>query len=194
MFCCPQKCTNLLPNLSTSTSKHDILQKYMYQSKHTVHVHCTCTCILWYTKINVSLLCKLWKCYHSASRPLTTSLLNSFPSIHAFNLILCLPHVIPGTRVYCPPEWVLKHRYHAVPATVWSLGILLYDMLQGDVPFDTESEIVTGHLPFKTEITSGGCSIIVIICTLCTTNASWYNKITLHVNVMHEDAFKFILA
>lgn len=28
-------------------------------------------------------------------------------------------------------------------------------MLQGDVPFETESEIVTGYLPFDTQITSG---------------------------------------
>ena len=38
-FAVPKSAPNLLPNLSTSTSKHDILQKYMYQSKHTVHVH-----------------------------------------------------------------------------------------------------------------------------------------------------------
>ncbi|XP_052456829.1 serine/threonine-protein kinase pim-2-like [Carassius gibelio] len=42
--------------------------------------------------------------------------------------------VFCGTKEYFPPEFKLTGKYHAKPMTVWSLGILLFEMLCGDFP------------------------------------------------------------
>ena len=60
-----------------------------------------------------------------------------------------------GTRSYCPPEWYKNQRYLARPATVWSLGILLYDMVCGDVPFENEEQIKENDVSFSIAISQG---------------------------------------
>ncbi|OQV24326.1 Serine/threonine-protein kinase pim-3 [Hypsibius exemplaris] len=55
-----------------------------------------------------------------------------------------------GTKVYCPPEWVKTGVFHTSAGTVWSLGILLYDMLTGDIPYETEDQILRNNICFQT--------------------------------------------
>ncbi|XP_017334847.1 uncharacterized protein LOC108271650 [Ictalurus punctatus] len=66
----------------------------------------------------------------------------------------------PGSMNYFPPEW-LQHREHfPQPATVWTLGIILYELMHGDLPFQSADEITEGCLHFTPGVSGDCCELI----------------------------------
>ncbi|ROL41732.1 Serine/threonine-protein kinase pim-1 [Anabarilius grahami] len=47
-----------------------------------------------------------------------------------------------GTQVYCPPEFDKSGKYHRKPATVWSLGVLMFKLLCGDPPDNNDLDMI----------------------------------------------------
>lgn len=57
-----------------------------------------------------------------------------------------------GTRQYKPPEYIKSKAYTAQASTIWTLGVLLFDMCNGQLPFETEQEIVELNIQVKTHL------------------------------------------
>ena len=53
-----------------------------------------------------------------------------------------------GTPAFSPPEWITQSGYKPQPTTVWSCGVVLYEILTGSLPFSSYSNIRRGSTSF----------------------------------------------
>lgn len=54
-----------------------------------------------------------------------------------------------GTPEFYPPEWFKSRRYNGRLLDTWSLGVLLYTMIESEVPFKERADICKCNLQFK---------------------------------------------
>ncbi|KAG1932879.1 serine/threonine-protein kinase pim-2-like [Pimephales promelas] len=65
-----------------------------------------------------------------------------------------------GTDLYCPPEYRMKGEFHGKPATVWTLGILLFRMVCGHFPDTADLYRTNMKIWYKSSLTEDCCDLI----------------------------------
>ncbi|XP_064563264.1 serine/threonine-protein kinase pim-1-like [Zonotrichia leucophrys gambelii] len=70
---------------------------------------------------------------------------------------------MPGMPEYSPPEWILFGCYQGQLATIWSLRILLYELVCGHLPFHPSEDIIWGQLFFPPRV-SQECQHLIRWC------------------------------
>ncbi|XP_043100589.1 serine/threonine-protein kinase pim-2-like [Puntigrus tetrazona] len=68
-----------------------------------------------------------------------------------------------GTEEYCPPEYSETGKYHGRPATVFSLGVVLYTLVCGYYPDHTDLDKIKNWLWYLPSL-SKECSHLINAC------------------------------
>ncbi|XP_053360394.1 uncharacterized protein LOC128530458 [Clarias gariepinus] len=67
---------------------------------------------------------------------------------------------LPGSLAFSPPEWVKYRINFGLPAIFWGLGVLLFELVCGELPFGSEEEIIKRQLSFVSGLSDECCDLI----------------------------------
>lgn len=85
-----------------------------------------------------------------------------------------------GTKIYTPPEFMLNGLYYGMAATVWSLGMVLYSMVCGNIPFQHKKDVLQHKLFFPSGLSLEVMDLIKKCLSFRPYNRPSFNEILLH--------------
>jgi serine/threonine protein kinase len=86
-----------------------------------------------------------------------------------------------GTVSFASPEILMGRPYRAEPAEIWSLGVLLYTILFGEVPFHDSNMAIAGQFVHPKIRVSSSCFNLIS----CMLNRSPEKRPTIHQVLTH---------
>lgn len=103
-----------------------------------------------------------------------------------------------GTRSYCPPEWFRQLQYLPLEATSWSLGVLLFILVTGQLPFKNEIQICLGRVKFPPYVSKECCQLIKSCLTTAAGSRASLSTIRQHPWLnrkipVHTETFEVVL-
>ncbi|VDM55571.1 unnamed protein product [Angiostrongylus costaricensis] len=103
-----------------------------------------------------------------------------------------------GTRSYCPPEWFRQLQYLPLEATSWSLGVLLFILVTGQLPFKNEIQICLGRVKFPSHVSKECRQLIKSCLTTSAGSRAGFNTIRQHPWLnkkipVHKETFETVL-
>ena len=68
-----------------------------------------------------------------------------------------------GPKMWSPPERLEKKSFNGDKLQVWTIGVLLFEMITGELPFKTEEDICSGALEIPQYLTKS-CQDLIKLC------------------------------
>ena len=59
-----------------------------------------------------------------------------------------------GTPAFSPPEWINGQAYYPESCTIWNIGVILYELIIGCLPFTSEKDVKKCHLNFPDHVSN----------------------------------------